>query len=169
MFKPLKPVSAEDIKYGLIENSQTLKKGEVIIPGVSAAGAGDTGVVLTGGGTTAGLLGVVLSIVGDRGKILEVDEHAAAADNVTNAMVRVAYMPMYRDTEFEALLDADAETTDNSGTYGNFAADATGLLLDESTYVAFGTVTAKQFFSYGLVDGNSARKVTCRYIGGAII
>lgn len=166
MFKPTKPIAAEDIMYALIDNSQTLSKGEVIIPAVQ----GDTGVVNTGGGTTVGLLGVVLSIVGDRGKVLEVNSYAAASDNVTVDQVQVAFLPMFRDVIFEVDLDAAAETTDNSGTYGNFAVDSTGLLLDENTYVAFGTVTNKQFFSYGLVDsGNSTTKVAARYIGGAII
>lgn len=165
MFKPLKPVTGEDIKYGLIDNSETLSVGEVIIPAVQ----GDTAVVATGGGTTAGLPGVVLSIVGDRGKVLEVDSHAAAADNVTNAKVQVSYIPFYIPMEFQAELDADAETTDDSGAYGNFAVDATGLLLDESSYVAFGTTAAKQFFSYGLVDGTSARIVTCHYMRNAVI
>lgn len=163
-FRPLKPVTGSDVKYGLIDNSEALSKGEVIIPGVQ----GDASVVKTGGGTTAGLLGVVLSIVGHNGKVLEVDSTTVEADNVTDKMVQVAYLPLYIPMEWEVALDADAETTDNSGAFGNFAVDSTGLLLDEDTYVAFGTVSNKQFFSFGLVDGED-RLVTCRYIGGAII
>lgn len=164
-FKTRKAVAAEDVKYALINNSQTLSVGEVIIPAVQ----GDTACVSTGGGTTAGLLGVVLGIVGDRGRVLERDTVAAASDNVTVARLKVAYVPMYRDIEFDTELDANAETTDDSGAFGNFAVDSTGLFLAESSYTAFGTVANKQFFSYGLVDSNTLRRVTCRYIGGAII
>lgn len=163
-FKSLKAVAAEDVKYALINNSQTLSVGEVIIPAVQ----GDIACVSTGGGTTAGLLGVVLAVVGDRGRVLERDTFAAASDNVTVAKVKVAYVPMYRDIEFSVDLDDVPETTDDSSAFGNFAVDSTGLLLDESTYTAFGTVSSKQFFSYGL-SGMGARNVTCRYIGGAII
>lgn len=165
-FKPLKAIAPADVKYALIDNSQTLSVGEVIVPGVQ----GDTSVVLTGGGTTAGLLGVVLGIVGDKGKVLEKDTHAAAADNVTVAMVRVAYVPLMRHVEFVVDLDAAPETTDNSSAFGNFAVDSTGLLLSESSVVAYTTVSAKQFFSYGLAGADyGSRAVTCRYIGGALI
>lgn len=165
-FKPLKAIAPSDVKYALIDNSQTLSVAEVIVPGIQ----GDTSVVLTGGGTTAGLLGVVLGIVGDKGRVLERETFAAAADNVTVGLVRVAYVPLMRHVEFVVELDANPETTDNSSGFGNFAVDATGLLLSESSYVAFGTVTAKQFFSYGLAGPEyGARAVTARYIGGAII
>lgn len=163
-FRTRKAVATEDVKYALINNSQTLSVGEVIIPAVQ----GDIACVSTGGGTTAGLLGVVLSVVGDKGRVLEVDTFAASASNVTGAKVKVAYVPMYRDIEFAVELDAAPETTDDSSAFGNFAVDATGLFLSESSYVAFGTVSAKQFFSYGLVEG-TARTVTCRYMGGVII
>jgi len=160
MFEILKPINAQDIKYALIANSATLSKGEVIVPSTTA--------VTTGGGTTAGLLGVVLGIAGDRGKVLEVDSFAAAADNLTVGKVRVAYFPLYIPAELGATLDDDAGTTSGSAGHGNFAVDATGLLLDESTYVVYTTVANKQFFSFGTVDG-SATEVTCRYMRGDLI
>ena len=165
-FKTLKPVANSDVKYTLIDNSQTLSVGRVIIPGITSG----VGVAQTGGGTTAGLLGVVLSIVGNKGKVLELDTFTSAVDNVTNALVRVAYIPLIRNLEFVVELDAAPETTAGSSSFSNFAVNATGLLLSESSRVVFGTVAAKQFFSYGLANIEyGARAVSCRYIGGAII
>lgn len=158
-FTPLKEVAGQDLKYGLIDNSQTIANGEAIIPGVQ----GDTAVVLTGGGTTGALLGVVHSLVGKDGKVLELNSKAVASDNVTVAQIQASFIPNFIPYEFGATLDADNETTDNSGAYGNFAVDSTGLLLDEDTYTAFTTVIAKQFFSFGLVPGTT-RDVTGYFI-----
>lgn len=158
-FRPSAAVTGRDIKYGLIDNSQTLSIGELIIPGIQ----GDASVCLTGGGTTGDLLGVVLGIVGAGGKVLELNSKAAAADNVTVAQIKVAYYPMYIPTEYVVDLDAASEVTDNSSGYGNFATEATGLLLGESSWAAFGTKTNKQFFSFGLT-GNSTTEVSCRCI-----
>lgn len=158
-FVPLKQVTGSEVKKGLIDNSETISNGEVLIPGVQ----GDTAVVKTGGGTTGALLGVVLGIHGKDGKVLELNSKAVAADNVTVAMIGVSYVPLFVPMEFGATLDAAAETTDNSGAYGNFAVDATGLLLTESSYVAFTTVIAKQFFSYGVTPGTTT-EVTGHFI-----
>lgn len=160
MFKVLKPITGSDVKKATIANSANLAVGEVIIP------SGEF--VTTGGGTTAGLLGIVLSIVGDRGKVLEVNSQTVAGDNQTVGKIQVEYFPLFIPTEIRATLDDDAGTTTGSGGHGNFAVDADGLLLDESTYVAYTTVSAKQFFSFGTVDGSST-EVTCRYMRGALI
>lgn len=154
-FTPLKEVTGRDLKYGLIKNSAAISNGEVIIPAIS----GDTGVIDTGGGTTGALLGVVKSIVGKDGKVLELDSKTVGSDNETVAMIQVSYIPAFIPMEYGATLDADSETTDNSGTYGNFAVDSTGLLLTESSVVAFTTVIAKQFFSFGVTPGTT-RDVT---------
>lgn len=150
-FTPLRQVSGHDTKYGLIDNSQGLSVGEVIIPGVQ----GDTSVVLTGGGTTGALLGVTLSVVGKDGQVLELNSKTVAADNVTVAMIQVSYCPLFIPMEYGASLDAASETTDNSSAYGTFAVDSTGLLLSESSVTAFTTVIAKQFFSFGLTPGTT--------------
>ena len=159
MFKPSKPVSGQDVKKALIQNSQTLSQGEVIIPGVQV----DTSVVLTGGGTVGALLGVVLGIEGKGGKVLEKDSHAAAADNATVDMVQVSYLPLYIPMEFTGDLSAAAETTDNSGAFGNFSVDSTGLLVDESTVSAFSVVENMQLFSFGLT-GRTDREVSLTFI-----
>lgn len=159
-----KVVSGADVKYGLMDNSQNLDVGEVIIPGVTSV----KNVVLTGGNTAAGLLGVVLAIVGPKGKVLELNSKAVAGDNVTVGLIQVAYFPLYIHMEWRVDLSAAAETTGGSGTYGTFKVDSTGLLLLESDVTGFGTVSSKQFFSFGLT-GASDREVTCRYIRGGII
>lgn len=159
MFTPSKAVSGQDVKYALIENSQTLSVGEAIIPGVST----DTSVVLTAGGTDGAVLGVVLAIVGDRGKVLEVESYAAESDNVTDKRVQVAYIPTFVPMTFLSDLDADAETTDNSGAFGNFTIDSTGLLVDESTVSAFSVVENMQLFSFGLT-GKDTTQVEVRFI-----
>ena len=148
-----------DVLVGLIDNSQTLSIGEVVIPGTQ----GDTPVLLTGGGTTGDLLGVVVGFKDVNGSALEKETVAAASDNVTVGKIKALIVPVWHPTVWEAFLDADAETTDNTSSYGNFAVDATGLLLSESSVAAFGTKASKQFFSYGTVPG-SVRKVTGRFI-----
>jgi hypothetical protein len=154
-FTPLRQVSGVDVKYGLIDNSETIAQGEVIIPGVQ----GDTSVIKTGGGTTGALLGVTTGIAGKDGKVLEVNSKAVGSDNVTVAMIQASFIPAFIPMEYGATLDADSETTDNSGAYGSFSVDATGLLLTESSVVAFTTVIAKQFFSFGVIPGTT-RDVT---------
>ena len=158
-FIPSKAVSGEDIRYGLMDNSQDLTVGEAIIPGVQ----GDTSVVKTAGGTTGPVLGVVLAIVGDKGKVLELNQKAVAADNVTVGLIRVAYVPAYIPMTYMVDLDAAAETTDDSGAFSNFAIDATGLLAAESTRAAFTVIEDKQLFSFGLT-GRSAREIEVRII-----
>ncbi len=162
MFSPSLPINgAQDVEYGLIKNSVGLSVGEVIIPAIST----DTGVVDTGGGTTGDLLGVVLSIVGKGGRVLELNSKTVASDNETVDQIKVCYFPLYIPMKFDVDLDAAAETTDNSGTYGNFAVDSTGLLLSESSVAGFGTKSSKQFFSYGLTNpGLNTTKVSCRCI-----
>jgi len=151
-FTPLREYSGTDLKKGLIKNSAGLSVGEVIIPAIST----DTSVVDTGGGTTGALLGVVMGIEGKDGKVLELNSKTVASDNETVAMIQASYYPLIiLPMEWGASLDAAAETTDNSGAYGNFAVDATGLLLGESSVVGFATVVAKQFFSYGVVPGTT--------------
>lgn len=155
MFKPLR-YNDSDVRRILIGNSQTLSQGEVIIPAVTT----NIKNAATGGSTTGRLLGVVLSVVGKDGKVLEVNSYAAASDNITVDQVQVAYLPLHlRDTEFVANLTAAPATT-NTSAFGNYAVDSTGLLLDETSYVVFGTTSNKQAFSYGLT-GNSTTEVTC--------
>lgn len=160
-FKASRGVSGREVRRGLIDNSETLSIGEVIIPGVQ----GDTAVVKTGGGTTGLLLGVVIGINGTGatgGKVMEMASYAAESDNVTDKRVMVDYVPFMIPMTWFSDLDAAAETTDNSGAFGNFQLDSTGLLVDESTVVAYSTVEDMQFFSFGLTGRNTTEvEVSC--------
>lgn len=155
-FKPIK-YNASDVKAGLMDNSEALTIGEVIIPGVQ----GDTSVVKTGGGTTSYLLGVTMGFKDQNGNTLELNTVTAASDNVTVKQLNAIYLPLHvQPTEFISDLNAAAETTDNSGAFGNFAVDSTGLLVSESSVQAFGTRTNLQLFSYGLTGLNTTQ-VSC--------
>lgn len=158
-FMPLKRVDGADIKKGLIDNSEAIAVGEVLIPGIQ----GDVSVLKTGGGTTGALVGVALALEGKDGKVLELESKTVGSDNVTVAMISATFFPTFIPMEWSGTLDAASETTDNSSGYGNFAVDSTGLLLVESSYVAFTTVIAKQFFSFGIIPGTS-RDVTGYFI-----
>lgn len=150
-FVPVLEYSGTNLRKNVIDNSQTLSVGEAVIPAVN----GTESVLQTGGGTTGALLGVVVSIEGKDGKVLEVNSTTVASDNVTVDQVKADYFPIAIPMEWAATLDAAAGTTTGSTAFGQFAVDATGLLVDESSYVAFTTVIAKQFFSYGIIPGTT--------------
>jgi hypothetical protein len=166
-FKPSRAVSGRDVRRGLMDNSQNLTVGEVIIPGIQ----GDTSVVLTGANVTTPLLGAVVGINGvgaTGGRVSEMNSYAAESDNVTDKLVKVDYVPFYLPMEWTTDLNAAAETTDNSGAFGNFQVDSTGLLLLESSVVAYSTIEDMQFFSFGLTGLNTTQvEVRCiRAVGG---
>jgi hypothetical protein len=152
-FKPLKQNVFQDVKSALIDNSQTLAIGEVIVPGVQ----GGKSVVLTGGGTTGQLLGVVVGFKDRAGHAIELNTVVAEADNVTDKLIRAVYIPAHLPIEWETDLDAAAETTAGSGTFAKFAVDATGLLADESSEAVYTVVEDKQLFSYGLTGKNTTQ------------
>jgi hypothetical protein len=155
MFTPRK-YQVSDAKSAIMDNSENLDIGEVIIPGVTSS----TNVVKTGGGTTGLLLGIVMGFKDANGISLEKNSYAASGSNVTGNQVRAEYHPLAVGGEYLTELSAAANTTAGSGEFGNFAVDSTGLLLAETSYVAFGTRTNVQFFSYGLTgDPLKAKQV----------
>lgn len=152
-FLPLK-YDFNDVKYALMDNSQAFTIGEVVIPGVRS----NTNVLLTGGGTTTYLLGSTMGFKDGKGLSMEMNTYTAASDNVTNALIQAAYLPLQIVSEWITDLSAAANTTTGSGEFGNFVVDSTGLLLTETSYVAFGTRGgATQFFSYGLTGKNTTQ------------
>jgi hypothetical protein len=158
-FIPKKQNVYQDVRTALMENSQVLSIGEAIIPGVST----DTSVVLTAGGTDGAVLGVVVGFKDRAGHSIELSTVTAEADNITDKKVMVTYIPAHLPIDWESDLDAAAETTDNSGAFGNFTIDSTGLLVDESTVAAFSVVENMQLFSYGLT-GKNTTQVDVRFI-----
>jgi len=158
-FKPLKENVFSDARVALMENSQVLSIGEAIIPGVST----DTSVVLTAGGTDGAVLGVVVGFKDVAGHSIELDTVTAEADNITDKKIKAIYIPAHLPIDWQTDLDAAAETTDNSGAFGNMTIDSTGLLADEDTIAAFSTVEDMQLFSYGLT-GKDTTQIDVRFI-----
>lgn len=143
-FKPKNLIAFEDLKTAIIANSQTIAIGDAVIP------AGTTSAAFVTGGlnTTAGILGVVISIMGANGQVLEKSSVTAASNNQTVGMVAVQFIPTYIAMEYQADLTAASGTTTGSNLMGMFTVDsATNGKLLESSYTVFSTV--KQFFSYG--------------------
>jgi hypothetical protein len=159
MFLPLKTPSGQDLKYGLIIANGAMGRGQVIVPD----GTTTPGTVKTGGGTTGALLGVCVALANLKGEPLEKVSITVGANNQTVEQIQAQYLPLWLDMEYSGILDADAATTTHSNKYGNFAVEATGKLLDESSYVAYTTVIAKQFFSFGVTPGTT-RNVTGMFI-----
>ena len=162
-FKPLRQQVWQDTRSAIIDNSQVLSIGEAIIPSIQ----GDVSVVLTAGGTDGLVLGVVLGFKDKSGNALEYNTYTAENDNVTDKIVKAIYVPAHLHIDYESDLDADAETTDNSGAFAKFTIDATGLLADESTVTAPWASTDvlenMQLFSYGLT-GKDTTQIECRFI-----
>jgi hypothetical protein len=154
-FRAVKENFWPDVRSKVITDSQTLSIGEMIIP---AAGTVDeTSSVSTAGGTTGLVLGVVVGFKDKAGHALEENTIVAEADNMTDKLIKAIYLPCFPGLEWESDLDAAAGTTDESSSFGNFAVDSTGLLVDESSYVAFGTRSAVQMFSMGLTGKNTTQ------------
>ena len=162
-FRPLKEHAWQSTRSCLIDNSQTLSVGEAIIPSIQT----DASVVLTAGGTDGLVLGVVLGFKSKNGDSLEYNTVIAENDNVTDKMIKAIYVPAHLPIDYESDLDAAAETTDNSGAFGKFTLDSTGLLVDENTVIAPWASTDvlenMQLFSYGLT-GKDTTQVECRFI-----
>lgn len=157
MFTPSKPVSGEDVKYAVINNSAA------ITVGCTLEAVADSEPVVTLGTPQDPIVGIALSIVGDRGKVLEVNSKTVESDNLTVGRVQVAYIPAYIPMTYLSDLDAAAETTSNSGGIGNFSVATGGLLVDESTVAALTVVENMQVMSYGLT-GKDTTQVEVRLI-----
>lgn len=153
-FRPLKAVPEVDWKMAPIANSQTLAVGDAIIPAGTTHAAAVTGAA----GSSGSVLGVIIGIIGNNGKILEVNSYAAAADNETNAKIQAVYIPSYIPLEYEADLSAAAGTTTNSNLMQmfNMSGSVNGKLDETSTGVFS---TAKQFFSYGVTSYSTTKVI----------
>lgn len=151
-FKPKNLVSFEDLKTAIIANSQTIAIGDTVIPGATTHAGAVTGAA----NTTAGILGVVISIMGANGQVLEKSSVTVASNNETVGIISVQYIPTYISMEYTADLTAVSGTTTGSTLPGMFTVDTStnGKLL-ESSYTVYSTV--KQFFSYGFNPLNSSQ------------
>jgi hypothetical protein len=141
-FKPLRLVSNEDLKSAVIANSQTITIGDAITPAAtSSAGA------VTGATGSYPVVGIVVSIVGANGQVLEKSAVTVASNNETVGIIGVQYIPTYIPMEYSATLSNTAGVTSYSKLPGMFAL-STQALLDETSWTVYSTV--KQFFSFGV-------------------
>ena len=147
-FKLTKRVSPALIKSAVIGNSAVLKVGDAIIGGAT----GHATAVVGAYNTTGIVIGVVASITGLNGKVLELDSVTAASNNETTKTYWVTYFPTYEDYEFTVPLTAAGGTTTDSAGFGFFnldsASNSNGTLLESS--FALWSGTAGQFSSFGL-------------------
>lgn len=153
-FKPRRLISFTEMKSALIANSQTIAIGDLVIPGATSHAGAVTGAA----NTTVAILGVVTSIVGANGQVLEKGSVTVASNNETVGMIGVQYVPTTVNTEWIADTTAATGTTTNSNLPGMFTVDtATNGLILESSYAAYTSV--KQFFSYGANSLNSSQVI----------
>lgn len=152
MFRPQRLIAFEDLKTAIIANSQTIAIGDAVINAATTS----AGFVTGAANTTAGIVGVVISIMGANGQVLEKSSVTVASNNQTVGFIAVQYIPTYIAMEYLADLTAAAATTTGSNLPGMFTVDsATNGKLLESSYTVFTTV--KQFYSYGVNPLNSAQ------------
>ena len=159
MFKPLVENPKARAKYIILDNSVTVHMNGLITAGTTTADE-RTKYAVPVSGTSDKILGVVIGYgKGDGGVPVEVSKMSASslatgATNITGDKYGVWYIPASdRNVEYEADLDAAAGTTAGSSGAGYFNI-VSDVELDESTYVV-ATGTVGQFFSYGLVEGET--------------
>lgn len=153
MFKPLRLVSFEDLKTAIIANSATVSIGDPIINAATTA----AGFVTSDASGTTGVVGVVVSIMGLNGKVLEKASVTVANDNQTVGMISVQYIPTYIPMEYLVDLDAASATTTGSNLPGMFSLSSTLGKLLESSYTVYTTV--KVFYSYGVNPLNASQVI----------
>lgn len=153
-FRPLKEVPDHDFKVATIANSQTIAVGDAVVPGGTTHAAAVTGAA----GTTNGVLGIVVSIQGPAGKVLEVTSTTVSSTNETVGGVQAVYIPTYVPMEYEADLSGAAGTTSNSNLIQmfNLSGSVNGQ-LDETSTGAYST--PKQFLSYGVTTYSTTKVI----------
>jgi hypothetical protein len=151
MFRPQRLVAFEDLKSAIIANSQTISIGDAVINAATSS----AGFVTSGASSTTGIVGVVISIVGLNGQVLEKSSVTVAANNQTVGMIGVQYIPTYIPMEYLADLTQAAGTTNYSKLPGMFSVSSNAGQLDETTWTVFTTV--KNFYSYGVNPLNGSQ------------
>lgn len=153
-FKPKGLVSFEDLKTAIIANSQTIAIGDAVIPAATTS----AGFVTGAANTTAGVLGVVISIMGANGQVLEKSTVTVASNNQTVGFIAVQYIPTYVSMEFTVDLSAVSGTTTGSNLVGmfNLSASVNGQ-LNEASYTVYST--KGQFLSYGVNPLNASQVI----------
>jgi hypothetical protein len=177
MFKLRQDVYGVQTRSAVLNNSLTVKIGDVIAP--LASGSAVTNATATVAGDVYDL-GVVVGFTTKTGGVISTGNDPAntpsqlitASDNLTVDMYRAVYVPLSPEMEFSATLDAVAGTTTDSDDAFVWFNLADARTLDESTILVANSGSAPlQFFSYGLdpedstnftVIGRFAKSVTYR-------
>lgn len=171
-FKLLKDKYQVETAHALLNNSLTVKVGDVIVP-LSVIDTTDIVTNATGAvnGATKRTLGVVVGFCKENGEVINGGSNplptpaqlVTAADNTTVDKYHAMYIPVSSEMEFEGTLDAAAGTTAGSDVKNVIFALATANLIDESSVVPFDDASAPlQVYSLGLVEG-STTKIVCKF------
>ena len=146
MFKPRKiTITETDYKLIRLGNSYAAKAGYP----VAAGGTGHNKAVITGASlSTTPLLGVIASIAGAKGNVLELDGVTAGSGNETTPVYYAYIIPSYLPIEYYIDLDAVAGTTTGSDGMCYLNTSATEGKLTESS-VAFIAGTQGVVWSWG--------------------
>jgi len=146
MFKPRKTTISElDLKLVRLGNSYAAKAGYP----VAAGGTGHNKACVTGASlSTTPLLGVIASIIGSKGTVLELDGVTAGAANETTPVYYAYIIPSYLPVEYYIDLDAVSGTTTGSDGMCWLNTSATEGKLTESS-VAFIAGTQGVVWSWG--------------------
>lgn len=167
-FKILSDFRSEETNRALLNNSITVKIGDIIAP----LGSTSTNIVTNATATVAGAtfyaLGYVVGFSKTNGEVIGTGTDPSntppyittAADNTTVAKYYAVYIPIRKIDKFEADLDATAGTTTSSDKANVFFTLADCRTLDESTVVVHNDATAPlQFYSTGLKDGSTTKVI----------
>lgn len=163
-FKLREDVYSAHTSRALLNNSLTVKVGDVVIP------TGADGIVTNATGSVAGdvyVLGVVVGFSKLNGEVISTGTDPAntpaqlvtASDNTTVDKYHAVYVPILPHMEFSATIDAAAATTAGSEDPFVFFNLVDARTLDESTVVQATSGSAPlQFFSVVLDPEDTTNK-----------
>lgn len=176
MFKLRQDVYHAQTRRALLDNTLTVKIGDVIVPLATT-----NSVVTNATGNVAGdkyVLGVVVGFSKQNGEVIGTGTDPAntpgqlvtAADNTTNAKYYAVYVPITPEMEFSATLSAVAATTTNSDGVFVWFNLTDARTVNEASVVQYGDGTAPlQLFSFGLDPEDTANKtIICRFAKAAM-
>lgn len=144
-------------RRGLLNNSLTVKVGDVICPLSSTDNIYTNDTAVIAATTTTKVLGVVVGFSKVNGEVIGQGQDPAttpaqlitASDNTTVAKYYAVYLPIYSHMIWSATLDAKAGTTSHSDAELATFPLATAALLDESSVLVV-LSGPQQFISFGL-------------------
>ncbi len=171
MFKPLVDFLTTQTQHALLNNSLTVKVGDVIIP---LSTAGSTHIVTNDTTAVVGNkypLGVVIGFCDEQGRVIGQGQNpantpnqlATAVDNTTADKYHAVFYPLTEDMELEGELDNDAGTTTGSDKpYVYFNLKDAGTIDESSVKPHDDSSAPLQVLSLGVIPGETT-KIRCRF------